>query len=236
MDVFILGCMSFCTSVITGVIGVGGGLLLIAILPSFLPANDLIPIHGLNQITSNVSRAYFGYKNIQFQVIPKFLIGSLVGVGTFACFLTMISLTYIPLFIGTYILLSLWSQSFNNKITKYENYYVIGFFQTGLSVIVGTTGQLAMVKLLKEFKDKDKVIATSALFMSLTHILKIIVFIYFGFIFYDYLSIIISMIIGSILGSYSGSKLRDKIKGEKLILALKILLSMLAVKSILSII
>lgn len=236
MDELILGCISFCTSVITGVIGVGGGLLLIAILPSFLPVNDLIPIHGLNQITSNLSRAYFGYKDIQFQVVPKFLIGSLVGVGIFVCFLKIISLTYIPLFIGIYILLSLWSRSFNNKITKYENYYVIGFFQTGLSVVVGTTGQLAMVKLLKEFKDKDKVVATSAILMSMTHILKIIVFIYFGFVFYDYISIIISMIIGSILGSYSGSKLRNKINGEKLIFALKILLSMLAAKSIISVI
>ena len=236
MDELILGCISFCTSVIKGVIGVGGGLLLIAILPSFLPVNDLIPIHGLNQITSNLSRAYFGYKDIQFQVVPKFLIGSLVGVGIFVCFLKIISLTYIPLFIGIYILLSLWSRSFNNKITKYENYYVIGFFQTGLSVVVGTTGQLAMVKLLKEFKDKDKVVATSAILMSMTHILKIIVFIYFGFVFYDYISIIISMIIGSILGSYSGSKLRNKINGEKLIFALKILLSMLAAKSIISVI
>ena len=93
-----------------------------------------------------------------------------------------------------------------------------------------------MVKLLKEFKDKDKVVATSAILMSMTHILKIIVFIYFGFVFYDYISIIISMIIGSILGSYSGSKLRNKINGEKLIFALKILLSMLAAKSIISVI
>ena len=235
MNELVLGVISFLTSTIAGVVGLGGGLLLIAILPSFLPINALIPVHGLSQVSSNLSRAYFGRKNIQYQVIPKFLIGSLIGVGIFALFLNIISIEYIPLFIGVYILLSLWSQTFNDNIKKYENYYLIGFFQTGLSVIVGTTGPLTMTLLLKEFKDKDKVVATSAILMSITHILKVCVFVYFGFLFFDYLSIIIAMIIGAILGSYAGTHLRDKIDGKKLVFALKILLSILAIKSILSI-
>ncbi len=236
MDTFILGFMSFGTSIITAVVGIGGGLLLISILPFFLPTNALIPIHGLNQITSNISRAYFGYKDIQFHVLPKFLIGSLIGVGIFMSFLKMVSVTYIPLFLGIYILLSLWSQAFNEAIMKYESYYVIGFFQTGLSVIVGTTGQLTVTKLLKEFQDKNKVVATSAILMCITHLLKIIVFIYFGFVFRDYLDIVLSMAIGSILGSYIGTHVRDKIDGKKLIFILKIFLSLLAAKSILSVI
>lgn len=235
MNELILGLISFFTSTIAGVVGLGGGLLLIAILPSFLPTNALIPIHGLSQVSSNLSRAYFGYKDIQYQVIPKFLLGSLFGVGIFALLLSFISIEYIPLFIGVYILLSLWSQKFNDKIKKYENYYIIGFFQTGLSVIVGTTGPLTMTILLKEFQDKDKVVATSAILMSITHILKVFVFVYFGFVFFDYITIIIMMIIGSILGSYVGTKLRDKIDGKKLLLTLKILLSLLAIKSILMI-
>ncbi len=65
MDALLFGIISFGTSLITGVIGVGGGLLLIAILPLFLPTNALIPVHGFTQIASNVSRAYFGRKAIQ---------------------------------------------------------------------------------------------------------------------------------------------------------------------------
>jgi len=234
MDALILGGISFCTSTIAGIFGVGGGLLLIAILPSFLPINALIPIHGLNQVTSNLSRAYFGYKDIQYRVIPKFFVGSLVGAGLFMYLLKIISIQYIPLCVGIYILLSLWSQTFNEKIKKYENYYLIGFLQTGISTIVGTTGPLTMTKLLKEFQDKDKVIATSALLMSMTHIFKIIVFSYFGFVFYDYFDVIIIMMLGSIFGSYVGKKLRNKIDGQKLIYILKILLSILALKSIVS--
>jgi uncharacterized protein len=234
MDVMLFGLISFGTSLITGVIGVGGGLLLIAILPLFLPTNALIPIHGLTQMASNVSRAYFGWKDIQVEVIPKFVIGSFVGMGVFAFVLNQITLSYIPLFIGSYILLSLWSQRFNAKIMKYENYYLIGFLQTGLSVMVGTTGQLAIAKLLKDFNDQDKVVATSALFMSISHLLKSVVFLYFGFVFFDYVGLIVVMMSGSVLGSYVGVKLRRKIDGKKLILLLKLLLSALALKSIFS--
>jgi uncharacterized membrane protein YfcA len=35
------------TSAIAGILGFGGGMLLIAILPSFLPAAVIIPLHGI---------------------------------------------------------------------------------------------------------------------------------------------------------------------------------------------
>lgn len=235
MDTLVLGFIGFLTSLVAGVAGLGGGLLLIAVLPSFLSVNALIPIHGLSQLSSNLSRAYFGYKDIRYKIVPEFLIGSLVGVGAFALILSAISTKYIPLFIGTYILLSIYSQRFNDKIRKYENYYVIGFFQSGLSVVVGTTGPLAMTKLLNDFREKDTVVATSAILMGITHLLKIAVFIYFGFAFLDYLGVIIAMIVGTVLGSYAGTKIRDKINGERLITILKILLTIMAVKSIITV-
>ena len=232
MEIITLGLISIFTSLVAGVVGLGGGLMLIAILPSFLPIQALIPIHGFTQMFSNVSRAYFGYKHIQFEVVPKFLIGSIIGVSIIALILDMISIEYIPLFIGSYILLSLWSKRFNEKIKKYENYYIIGFLQSGLSVIVGATGPLTTTLLLKEYGDKDKVVATAALLMSITHSMKVLVFVYFGFQFLQYIDIITVMVVGVIIGSYLGTKIRDKVDGKKLVFVLKILLSILAVKLI----
>ncbi|MDD3343325.1 MAG: sulfite exporter TauE/SafE family protein [Sulfurospirillaceae bacterium] len=235
MDELILSIISFFASIITAITGIGGGLMLIAILPSFLPVNAMIPVHGFTQIASNASRAYFGYRDIQWSVVPKFLMGSLVGVGSFALILHLLTLKWIPLFIGVYILLSLWSQTFNEKIKKYENYYIIGFFQSGLSVIVGSTGPLALTKLLKDFEERDKVVVTSAVLMSITHALKALVFLYFGFVFSEYLVLIVSMIVGSILGSYVGTKFRNIIDGKKLVVILKYLLTAMAIKSIVGI-
>lgn len=235
MTELFLGLVTFLTSTVAGVVGIGGGMMLIAILPSFLPLNALIPVHGLTQISSNLSRAIFGYKDVQYKVIPKFLIGSFLGIALFTSILSFISLEYVPLFIGAYILLSLWSEKFNEKIKRYESYFLAGFFQTGLSMVVGATGPLTMTLLLKDYKDNDKVVATAAALMSLTHILKVFVFMYFGFVFFDYIGIIIAMVIGAVAGSWMGTKLRDKIDGKRFTMILKVLLSLLAIKVIIGV-
>ena len=232
MNELILGLITFFTSTIAGIVGVGGRMMLIVILPSFLPLNALIPIHGLTQVSSNVSRAIFGYKDVQYEVIPKFLLGSAIGIGMFAAVLNLISLEYVPLFIGIYILLSLWSEKFNEKIKRYESYFLAGFFQTGLSMVVGATGPLTMTLLFKDYEDKNKVVATGAALMSITHILKVFVFMYFGFVFFDYIGVIIAMIIGAVSGSWVATKLRDEIDGKRFTIILKVLLSALAIQVI----
>ena len=79
-----------------------------------------------------------------------------------------------PLFIGVYILLSLWSAKFNEKIKIWKLLYC-WFFQTGFSIVVGATGPLTMTLLFKDYANKEKVLATSAALMSITHILKVFV-------------------------------------------------------------
>ena len=230
----LLGIITFFTSTIAGVVGLGGGMILIAVLPNFLPINALVPVHGLTQMSSNFSRAVFGWKDVKVEVIPKFLIGSIVGVSFFAGILYFISLTYVPLFIGIYILLSLWSKKFNEKIKRFENYYLIGFIQSGFSIVVGATGPLATTLLVKDFNDKDVVVSTAAALMSITHMLKVFAFMIFGFVFFDYIGILTAMIIGAVAGSFAGTKLRDKIDGKKFMMFLKVLLSIMAVKLIVS--
>jgi len=234
----LLGLLTFFTSTVAGVVGIGGGMMLIAILPSFglLPLNALIPVHAMTQMSSNLSRAIFGWDAVKTEVIPKFFIGSLLGISFFASILYFISLETIPLFIGAYILLSLWSKQFNQRIKRYENYYLAGFFQTGLSIVVGATGPLTMSLLLKDYNDRDIIVATGAALMSITHTLKVIVFLFFGFVFWDYIWILSAMITGAVAGSYAGTKLRGHIDGKKFVMVLKVLLSALAVKLIVSII
>ncbi|NQY95314.1 MAG: sulfite exporter TauE/SafE family protein, partial [Campylobacteraceae bacterium] len=78
----------------------------------------------------------------------------------------------------------------------------------------------------------NQVIVTVAALSTITHTLKIFVFIALGFAFFDYLELMIFMIVGSIVGSYLGTLVRKKINTKKLVLFIKILLSILAVKSI----
>ncbi|MCG3717472.1 sulfite exporter TauE/SafE family protein, partial [Aliarcobacter butzleri] len=64
---------------------------------------------------------------------------------------------------------------------------------------------------------------------------KVVVFIYFGFVFFDYIWIIISMIIGAVVGSFVGTKLRNIIDGKRFTIILKVLLTILALNLIIGI-
>jgi uncharacterized membrane protein YfcA len=232
----VLGLLTFLTSTITASIGAGGGMILIALLPSFLPTVAIIPVHGITQLASNISRAALVYKDIQYQVIPKFLLGSLLGIMCISSVIYFISLNYVPLFIGLYILLTVWSQKFNERIERFESYFLIGFFQTGLSIVVGAAGPLSLTLLLKEFGNyKNKIVATQAALTSLTHILKVFTFIFLGFVFIDYIWVVIYMIMGAALGSYVGTLFRNKIDEKKFKNILKIVLTILAIKAIYSV-
>lgn len=231
----LLGIITFFTSIVAGVVGMGGGLILIAILPMYLPVNAIIPVHGVTQMSSNISRAIFGWNDIQFDVVKKFFIGSCFGVLSFAGLLYIISLTYLPLFIGFYILLSLWSSKFNEMIKHYESYYAIGFLQSGIALFVGATGPLSITLLYKDFHERDKVVATAALFMSITHTFKVATFIFFGFVFKEYWALLACMVTGAIAGSYAGTKLRHLLDGKRFLFALKVLITMLAIRVIIGV-
>lgn len=227
---YILGLISFITSVIAGVIGFGGGMLLIAVLPLFLNPSLIIPIHGITQLASNSSRMVFSLKYVQWALLPKFLVGSLIGVFLFGFLLSNISTEYVPIGIGMYIILNLWSTRFNKLIKKYESYYVIGLLQTGLGLIVGATGPLSLTVLTKELSSKDEIIATSSMFMTISHLAKIPVFMAIGVSLLEYFNLLMYMVLGSILGSFIGTRIRLLSNNEKLIFVIKVLLSVMALR------
>jgi len=225
-----LGLISFFTSVIAGVIGFGGGMLLIAILPLFLSPNLIIPIHGIAQLASNSSRMVFSLKDVQWVLLPKFLVGSLIGVVLFGFLLSNMSTEYVPIGIGLYIILNLWSTRFTKFIKKYENYYLIGLLQTGLGLIVGATGPLSLTVLTKELHSKDEIIATSSMFMTISHLAKVPVFMAIGVSLSEHFTLLMYMVLGSILGSFIGTRVRLAANNEQLILVIKVLLSVMALR------
>lgn len=215
-----------------GIIGFGGGMLLIAILPAFLNPSLVIPVHGITQIASNASRMLFSLSHVKWSLFPKFLVGSIIGIVIFGYVLINIPSTYIPLAIGIYILLNLWSPHFNRAIQRFESFYLIGLLQTGLSLVVGATGPLSLSVLTKELKTKDEIIATGSMFMTISHLAKIPVFAVITADLWAHSVLIIYMVIGSIIGSFIGTKVRFSVSNNKLILTIKILLTLLAIRMI----
>lgn len=224
-----LGFYTLFTSTLAGMMGLGGGTLLIAIMPIYLPGSAIVPIHGLVQLASNSSRMLFSLKAVAWNLVNKFIAGSLLSIALIGLLLANIPTRYIPVFIALYILLNLWVPPFNRLIRKYENFYIVGLVQGGLGLLIGATGPLAVPLLAKELHgDKDRIVATNAFFMGFSHFAKLIVFGLIGFSFTGYGWLLMTMIVGAVLGSWLGTLLRGKINSDLFAKLLNYVLTALA--------
>lgn len=228
----LLGSITFLTSMIAAVFGFGGGMLLMAILPAFMSPSLIIPVHGITQLASNSSRMLFSLRDVKWVLLPKFLIGSIAGSLLIVSILPYIPIDYIPLAIGLYMLLNLWSPRFSSLVSRYESYYLLGFLQTGLGLVVGATGPLVLSVLTKHLKSKDEIIATSSMFMTISHFAKIPVYLVVTTSLFSNMSLLLFMTIGAILGSFVGTKLRLAANNHSIIRLIKWLVTLLAIRMI----
>ena len=220
------------TSTITAITGIGGGMILIAVMPGFLPATAIVPVHAMVQLFANSSRALFGWRFLRWEFVLAFIAGSVIG-GLIAAGLTReINLEYTPLIIAAYILFTVWGPKVEFRKPIKGEFVAIGLVQTGLSMLVGATGPMGQAALLGKGLQRDALVVTSALMTSFTHLVKIVLFGLLGFSFISYWEIILGMSAGVICGALLGTHIRYKIPQALFQKILKWVLTLLALRMI----
>lgn len=208
---YVLVGVSFLTSLMTAAIGVGGGIGLLAVMPQFLPISAVVPVHGLIQMVSNGSRFAFDYKHAKIEILPRYVIGCLSGAAIGYFFIGHFPEKYLSLILGIFILAITWTKLVTSLGFVLKNFAIVGFLQTFLSLFVAVTGLISQPILMRMNINKDQVIVTHAMQMSVLHGLKVAAFVFAGFAFMDYAQLIIIMITASTAGSYLGGFLRNRI-------------------------
>ena len=227
-----LTVIAFFTSLIAGVVGIAGGMVLVGVMPWYLPVPAIVPIHSAVQFFSNISRGLFAFSSIQWCYVKEYVFGALLGVCLFGAIYLWIPidpLQWITPAIGIYILLTLWWKGLSQLFEKVESFYLVAAIQTGLGLFVGPTGPLATCILVKSLTQKNQLVATLATFMTIGHVFKIAFFVFIGFAFHEYLGLLIMMSLAAISGSYVGTVIRGCVDASRFYLAVKLLLSGIAV-------
>ena len=75
----VLALAALVTATISGIIGMGGGILLLAVIFSFLPHQDAIPVHAVVQLASNGTRLLAFLGNVDWPTIGRFALGAIPG-------------------------------------------------------------------------------------------------------------------------------------------------------------
>ena len=222
--------LAFGTSTITAITGIGGGMILIAVMPGFLPGTSIVPVHAMVQLFANSSRAIFGWRFLRWEFVLAFIAGSVIG-GLIAAGVTRkINLEYTPLIIAAYILFTVWGPKLEFKKPVKGEFVAIGLIQTGLSMLVGATGPMGQAALLGKGLQRDALVVTSALMTTFTHLIKTVLFALLGFSFISYWEIILGMSAGVICGALLGTHIRYKIPQALFQKILKWVLTLLALR------
>lgn len=209
MNEFWLAPIVFLTSSLTAVIGMGGGVLLITLMPGLVAPAAIIPIHACTQMASNVSRAAFGWRHIDLRIIPAFTLGALAGVWLGGEVHQSLDLDWLPALMGAVILVFTWIPLPLMRGGGQFSLAGLGFYQTSLGMVVGATGPLGAVVLMGRSKQRDWLVVNTAVYMTLNHSLRVAAFVALGFSFAGYWQLIAAMVLAGITGSWVGTRLRS---------------------------
>lgn len=233
-ELIFLLILAFASSVWTAIIGLGGGIMIISFLPGILPNSAIIPVHGVVQLFSNLGRLGFGLKDAVWRLIGPFFIGGIFGAALASQLVVKFPTDILPLVLGIFILLMIWFPGAIRRIKLPGGFYSLGFVESFLTLFLGVAGPLTAPFLLKEELSKDQIVVTSAAISLIAHGLKLIAFTLIGFAFGEYLWLLLGMITAVTAGAYVGTKLRNRVPEKLFIQIFKIVVSLLAVRMIIS--
>ena len=227
-----LAAAAFLTSVVTAAVGIGGGLGLLSVMPSFIPVAAVVPVHGLTQLVSNASRFLFGWRDAETRLLPAYAAGACVGSAVGFFFVGRLPDIALSAVLGTFILLCTWTGLVRRLGRVLSNFFSLAFIQTFLSLFVASVGLMSQPVLLRQGLAKNRVIVTHAMQMSVLHALKVAVFVAAGFPFLRYWQVTVAMMLASAAGSLAGGRLRDRIPERAGAIALKASITLFAAKMI----
>ena len=208
---WLMVAVSFGTSFITAAFGIGGGVMLLAILAVLLPPAALIPVHGVVQLGSNFGRTMIMLRQVERRMIPAFTLGSLLGAGLGGLIFVQFPPWVVQLGIGCFIV---WSVL--GKLPAIGRGHVLagGVVSSFLTMFFGATGNFiaAMVKGMK--LPPLEHVATHSALMTIQHTIKSVVFGFLGFAFLPFLPLLIGMIVSGFLGTLLGKQVLVRL-GQK---------------------
>lgn len=166
------------TSTLSGVLGMAGGMLLMALLVSLKPVAAAMIIHGVVQGTSNGARALFLRRHIAYGILSWYLLGAAVVFALFASLTLVPDAAWVLIIIGVFPWLArILPKRLGLDVTQPATAALCGSAVTAAQLFAGASGPLLDVFYLHSRLDRYQVIANKALTQTIGHLLKLV---YYG--------------------------------------------------------
>ena len=196
------------TSLLSGLVGMAGGVVLMAVLVNILPVSSAMVLHGITQFTANGSRTLILRKHLMWRLLPGYILGASVAVAGFSALLFVPEASVVLILVGLFPWLArLQPKSSAFNITRPASNIICGFSVTSAQLLAGAAGPLLDLFYLNSGLDRQTVVANKALTQAIGHLLRIF---YYGAIIsvatplpnWLFLAAAIAAVIGTRLGTW----------------------------------
>jgi len=227
----ILGVAALVTATISAFLGMGGGMVLLAIMALLLPAQMVVPIHGVVQMASNGTRTLIFLRHVRWRVFAAYVPLATVGLIVATSVWSGDKLSWFKPGIGLFILAFLIYRRYSPKLRNPPLwiYAPLGLVVGFLAIFVGATGPfLAPFFLWDDFK-KENVIATKAVCQMWLHLAKIPAFLTLGFDYATHWSLLAGLVAAVMVGTFVGKRLLGKMSERFFTLLFQGVLTVIAI-------
>jgi len=227
-----LGAAAILTSIVSGVMGMAGGMLLMTTMLLRLEPAVVIPVHGVVQLVSNGSRAFFLRDQVRWPVVWRFSWPLLPAGAIGLLFAGYVPVSVSRIAIGCFVLSCIWAPQLislgrgspDPRRSLALGGALVGFFST----IVGATGPLLGPFILALELGAQPTIATIAACQIFQHTTKVALFGISGFDLFSYALPCALLCSCAILGSAIGTRLLPSVPEKAFRLLIKLVLTSLA--------
>lgn len=162
------------TSFISGIFGMAGGLILMAVLVALVSVAMAMVIHGGIQMFANGYRAFLLRDAIDWRVFGLYCIGAMAGVTA------LFFVSWTPDKRALYLLLGLtpllvWlpKERLHLDIKRPAHAILAGFGVQGLNTLAGVAGPMLDLFFVRAEMTRQQIVATKSITQALSHLVKI---------------------------------------------------------------
>ena len=189
---------------------------MLAIMTTFLPFQQVVPLHGAAQLFSNGTRSWLLRKHVRKDLLLPFLLGIPIGIVPSIWLIREFQDESIPLFlVATLIMYALFRPKKFPPLKIPGRYFaILGVVVAFLGLFVGATGPFLAPFFIRDDLAKEQVVSTKAALQFCIHLVKIPSFLYLGFPYLDYWPQILALTVAAWVGTKYGVRLLHKIEQQ----------------------
>jgi len=208
-----LTLVGFATSILSAIVGMAGGITLLAVMLLFYDPLVAIPLHGVVQLVSNSSRAVIQRHHLRWDVIWRYSV-LLLPLGWIGIEIAQgLPPSVTRIMIGVFVLVATWSPGLlllgahPERIDRNRRFILLGGAVGLLNTTIGATGPLIAPFFLNLGLTRFSLIGTKACCQALGHVAKILVFGVVGFVYTQYFPLLAALCASVVLGTIVGSRI-----------------------------